>query len=462
MGVIKRGNKLSIRFQDATKAWRTVGLGLDDTPENRVAAASLLTDAQREAGHAQPSQPSIPTILRAETVREYAIDTWIPERRALDLDWKNDRSRLETHVLPVIGDLPIASVRTRNIVDLFRHIRTTKLEATGDVPSQRTVYNIYSVVSALFRDAKLADKIEQTPCILDERQLGPLKDKNPEWRASAVFTRDEVQTLISSPVIPPDRQLVYALELLAGVRTGEAAALRWRHYDPAKKPLGELLVALSYNTRKNRAKGTKTDAVKHIPVHPTLAAMLAEWKLSGWAAMFGRAPEPDDLIVPLPPEAAARRRSREGDPFRGHDYSGKRWREEDLPALGEAAGAQWRHRRHYDMRATFITLALEDGADRDVIESRVTHTKKSRSAFDGYNRGEQWARTCAEVAKLKISRQLGAEAAVISATAGIENGIGRHSAVTAAANDRDTKGNLWRRRESNPRPKMRPNERLRV
>jgi hypothetical protein len=71
------------------------------------------------------------------------------------------------------------------------------------------------------------------------------------------------------------------------VRPGEAAALRWRHYDPAIKPLGKLLVARSYNTRKNREKSTKTDAVKHVPVHPVLAAMLAEWKLDGWAEMVG-------------------------------------------------------------------------------------------------------------------------------------------------------------------------------
>jgi hypothetical protein len=31
----------------------------------------------------------------------------------------------------------------------------------------------------------------------------------------------------------------------------------------------------------------------------------------------------------------------------------------------------------------------------------VTHTKKSRSAFDGYNRVRQWEVTRGEVAKLK-------------------------------------------------------------
>jgi hypothetical protein len=215
-----------------------------------------------------------------------------------------------------------------------------------------------------------------------------------------VFTRDEAETLISDPRIPADRQVAYGLELLAGLRPGEIAGLRWRHHNPALEPLGELLVAWSYNTRKHRAKSTKTETVRHVPVHPTLAAILAEWKLGGWAAMMGRAPGPDDLIVPLPPDAAGRRRSRTGEPFRGHDYAGKRWREEDLPALG------WRHRQHYDMKATFITLVLDDGADENVIRDRVTHTKKSRAAFDGYNRGRQWAQTCAEVAKLRLSRRL--------------------------------------------------------
>lgn len=135
--------------------------------------------------------------------------------------------------------------------------------------AQRTVHSIYGTVSALFRDAKLSDKIEQTPCCLDERQLGPLIDKDPEWRASAIFTREEAETIISHPKIPFDRRVVYALELLAGLRTGEAAALRWRHYDPAKQPLGELLVAFAYSTRKGREKGTKTDVVKHVPVYPT-------------------------------------------------------------------------------------------------------------------------------------------------------------------------------------------------
>jgi integrase len=396
--IYARGGKLWCRLKDEAGAWvsKPSPYGIED----RRKAKRYADAAQRQIDERRASGAPAPT----DTVRSYA-KRWIDDRRHLDLDWKNDEGRLRIHVLPVIGNMKIADVRTRDIVELFRGIRTSSARSVA----QRTVYNIYSVVAALFRDAKLADLISQSPCCLDERQLGPLRDKDPEWRAGAVFGRDEVERIISHPAIPADRQLVYALELLGGVRTGEAAALRWRHYDATTAPLGQLTVATSYNTRKHRAKGTKTEVVRHVPVHPVLAAMLAEWKLGGWAAMMGRAPEPDDLIVPLPPKHAARRRSRGGDAFRGHDYSGKRWREHDQPALG------LRHRRHYDMRATFITLALEDGADPNVIETRVTHTKRSRSAFDGYNRGRQWEATCAEVAKLRITRRLATELATVIA-----------------------------------------------
>ena len=187
--------------------------------------------------------------------------------------------------------------------------------------------------------------------------------------------------------------------------------------------------------------------------NPVLAAMLAEWKLGGWAEMMGRAPAADDLIVPLPPDAAERR-SRFGEPFRGHDYSGKRWCDEDLPALG------WRHRRHYDMRATFITLAIEDGADPEILETRVTHTRKSRNAFDGYNRGLHGERTCAEIAKLPIAR--GPRSSAIEQPIAVGAGLDSLQSAAALASSEDNDEKSWRRRESNPRPKMDQDELLRV
>jgi hypothetical protein len=116
------------------------------------------------------------------------------------------------------------------------------------------------------------------------------------------------------------------------------------------------------------------------------------------------------VIVPASLAFFARIRSLR---YRGNAYSGAKWREKDLPTLG------WRPRRHYDMRATFITLAIEDGADPEVIRTRITHTPKARNAFEGYNRGLHWERTCQEISKLRITR--GAQREAIAATAGAGN-----------------------------------------
>ncbi len=380
-----RGNVWWCRLKDERGEWISKSTGCQD----RRGANRYATTAQKALDDKRAGQTGGPL-----TFKRY-IGEWLERRRVEGHDWKADRGRLTKHVLPVLGDRMLDEIRAADIAALVRRMR---FEYATPIAA-RTVRNIYSVVAAAFRDAAIEGTIEQSPCILTDAQLGTIKDKDPEWRLGALFTREEAEVLISDPRIPADRQLVYGFGLLAGMRPGEVAALRWRHYDPAEKPLGRLLVAKSYNTKRSEEKGTKTETSKSIPVHATLAAILAEWKLGGWAKMMGRAPGPEDLVVPLPPDTIARRTRRKGEPFRGYDYSGKRWREVDLPALG------WRERSLYDTKSTFITLAIEDGADPAVLRDRVTHTKQKRSAFDGYDRGPHWLSACAEVAKLRLSRR---------------------------------------------------------
>jgi integrase len=244
--VYKRGYKWWARIKDA--AWKWIGKPTPYTTSDPLGKRKAKRAAELAQNEVDRQRTNGPVSIGVLTVRAYA-KTWIAKRREADLDWKNDEGRLKYHVLPIIGDTPIADVNTPALVQLFQRIRTGKERPVAG----RTVHNIYSVVSALFRDAKLDGVIEQSPCCLDERQLGPKRDKDPAWRKDAVFTRDEVETLISSPLIPHDRRVAYAIELLAGVRPGEAAALRWEHYDAAKEPLGEMFVAFD-SARKRTAR----------------------------------------------------------------------------------------------------------------------------------------------------------------------------------------------------------------
>jgi integrase len=392
--IIKRGMRLYAKIKNLAGEWVR-----ERTPfvEGQEAQAKKWAEQQEADMEAMRNG----TYVGPESTLADWIRVWGPDRSKLGVDGNNDVRRLELHVLPRIGHMPIASIEPKHLVELFATIRTTPIETPRGLepPAARTVRNIYSALCAAFRDAQLAGRLVTSPCVLTERQLGNKVDATPGWRNAAVFTKPEAQELISSAKIPLDRRVVYAIEVLAGLRPGESSALRVRHYDRTLLPLRGLFVGEALNTKRGKTKRTKTDTEKWVPVHPTLELILDEWLTVGWPAMMGRDPTPNDLIVPMPPaDAAKRTKRRDAEPFRTTYYSDRRWRDEDLPALG------WRHRRHYDMRATFITLLLDDGGDLDVVERRITHTKQERSAFAGYNRGKQWERTCAELVKLSLVR----------------------------------------------------------
>jgi integrase len=220
------------------------------------------------------------------------------------------------------------------------------------------------------------------PCVLKRGELPEKLDKDPTWRAKAVFTRDEIVQVITDLRVPEDRRVMYSLIFLAGgLRFGEAAARRWRDYDPDCEPLGRLAVHTSFNVKTQEEKEVKTKRPRDVPVHPTLAMLLDSWRREGWERMAGRSPEPHDLIVP----------SRRGV-HRNVNHMLKRFHQ-DLERLG------LRRRRQHDLRRTFISLCRADGARMEILRW-VTHGP-SADIMDDYT-SLPWESLCAEVAKLRI------------------------------------------------------------
>ena len=117
-----------------------------------------------------------------------------------------------------------------------------------------------------------------------------------------------------------------------------------------------------------------------------------------------------------------------------------------------------------------MTTAEDDGGDPNVIE-RLTHTPKGRSAYAGYSR-TQWATFCREVATLQIARSSRGHVftlpiAMAVGDANVRDDSDRTLEFGAVLVQSDKSGAIsagkgWRRRESNPGPKMLPNELLRV
>jgi hypothetical protein len=238
----------------------------------------------------------------------------------------------------------------------------------------------------MFEQVREDELIEANPCALKKGYLPKKRDRDPLWRPSAKFSHEEVERLISDERVPEDCRAVYATLALTGMRFGELAALKWLHYEPHMEPLGRILVAQSYDFKRRRVKGTKTERPREVPVHPTLASVLASWKLGGWQRLMGRAPKPEDLVFPsAKPELVH-------GLYRNPNEQRKLFH-------GLCDTLEIRRRRIHDFRRTFISLARDDGAQRDVLKW-VTHPPDG-DVVDTYTT-PAWSLLCQEVGKLNI------------------------------------------------------------
>lgn len=187
------------------------------------------------------------------------------------------------------------------------------------------------------------------------------------------FRGCEVWELLHNKRVPGERRVLYAIEFLTGVRTGEVAARKWKDLDASSTPPAKLQVYTSWNSRARLEKRTKTLVEKVVPVHPLLTRIFARWRAEGFARYVGHAPEPDDLLVP---SDLGRRRSA--------SHSNRLF-QDDVRRLGLATkDGQAVHRTHCETRATFRSLALAGGAVREDLDL-ITHPSP-RQASDLYTR----------------------------------------------------------------------------
>lgn len=400
--VYTRGKKLWLTYTDLGGERRRAPTDFRVGQEEQAEALLELIEGRLAAGKDAGAD------LGPLTVAGY-LPRWIESRKRLTAEWSKDQQRMTDHVVPVIGKMRLDAVRPRHLVELFAKLRQTH--------APRTVHNIYSVVRAFFKTAGKSDLISGSPCTLDVQDLGKKVDKVKGWRAKAVYARAEVEQLLADPRVPFDRQVFIALQVIGGMRHGEAAPLTWADYDTELEPLGMLLL-----TKSNEREGLKVGEIRVVPVHPTLAAMLAEWRLSGWPAMMGRTPKPADLMVPLP-------KSQKGEAGRMRKPVGSLKKlHRDLDTLG------LRNRRGHDLRRTFISLARGDGARKDIIQ-RITH-KPPAEVMEGYTTFE-WEVLCQEMLKLRIHRAT--RGAVVPLPVAVGDIVG-HSSDTEEKNPADFAG----------------------
>lgn len=360
--------------------------------DNDRVAKSLLAHRRREIREDIWRPASLGGAASGMTLAAYAESRMAERKKAGVKGLRNERQRLRDHVLPVLGDKPLAEVSRSDVRQWIDGFMRTPLESTGKPPAPRMVHLVYADLRALFVHAVEVEEIlPASPCVLKVRreELPKKRDADPRWRASAIFERSEVEVLLGDDRIHPLRRMTYALMFLTGSRIGEVAGLLWGDYDTKPEPLGRIIIATTYG-----GETTKTETPRHVPVHPELARMLAEWKRE-FVVLFGRHPTPEDHVVP---RLVSRKKS-------AHVFQDSRyvWRylQRDLMRLG------LRPRRVHDGRRTFITLARSDGANKDILDW-ITHGPDNADMQDLYTTFP-WDVLCAQVSCLKITPRRMAE-----------------------------------------------------
>jgi integrase len=371
MGVYRRGRWLWICY-----AGPTGDVIRESTRQSDQRTAERILRDRKSAVAADAWRPVAE--LDRPTVAEYA-PRWLAKLEARKVLTVHDyHARTRDHVLPLVGSMRLCDMRPRHV-----HAFVAQLAERGLAP--RTQRHVYECLHSLCKAAVIDEVIAASPCVLERGILPAISDRDPTWRYGALFAVDEIERLISADEVPEDRRVLYALQALAGLRFGEAAGRRWRDLDGGARPLGRLIVATQYNDRP-----LKTKVPREVPVHPTLAAILAEWRLGGWTEMMGRMPTRDDFVIPS-------RRGAVRSVRLGHTRL-----DEDLARLGLRA------RRQHDLRRSFITLARSRGARTDVLKA-ITHGA-GKAVMDLYTTWP-WATLCEAVAMLEVRRS-GAHAGV--------------------------------------------------
>jgi len=204
-----------------------------------------------------------------ESVSAYSI-RWLAQRPAKAR--KDNRSHLDTHVLPEIGNVAILSLTAahgdRLVGALDRKI------ADGTM-SDKTARNVWGTVKKMLRDAAHAKPATGLRCL----ESNPFRDVMPPERSrlkkSLQFLYpSELVSLVSHPDVPLRWKRNVALAVYLGLRDGEQRALRWPQVDLEH---GIVRVSETFDRETKAAReGTKTGAVRTVPIPAPLMPLLTQ------------------------------------------------------------------------------------------------------------------------------------------------------------------------------------------
>jgi integrase len=217
---------------------------------NKKAAKVQLAEIIRETSN-QPVE------ARERTFRTFVEGEWklyLDRKQVKPSTSKSYRSCLETHILPVIGDMLLSDISPMNIENVLH-----RLAKAGR--SARTLRNVVVLIGSIFSFAVENDLIARSP-VRKSHKPSAKRNEKPSW------TPDQVRRILETA--PDEYRVFFITAAMTGARLGELLALQRKHVDLKARTL-----RIEQSLWHREIGSTKTGTVRTIAINDILADALA-------------------------------------------------------------------------------------------------------------------------------------------------------------------------------------------
>jgi integrase len=264
-----RGGTISRTFASyaAAKAWRE-----DASHANRRGRLRPTTKTTVREACEQLLEAMRDGSVRSKRKRPYRPSTIRSYERATGL-YPEMRERAPERICDRLGDIRLADLDRETVQSYVERLLSDGWDAS-------TAQNQLDVLRVIFRRARRAGEVAVDP-------LEDLDLPDAAGRRDRAASPDEAERLIHA--LPDDQRALWATYLYAGLRRGEARALRVRDVDLDGR---EIAVARSWDDVEGEQADGKTDAAaRTVPIFAPLAEVLGPHLLA-----TGRRGDPDAFV----------------------------------------------------------------------------------------------------------------------------------------------------------------------
>jgi len=324
MGAIrKRGKQYAIQYYDAAgrRRWETIGPNLHEA--RRVLAERMW---ERRNGKFRLNRQPI-------TMKEFAakwdvdyVTVQIRLGRMKESSAESCRSRSRLHIVPFFGQMRLDEITLPDVREFMKALLAKEL-------SPKTVLNAMVVLKEMFKHAVQWGYLDVNPAQYAERPRA-------EDQEMQILTPPEIRRLLDAADEPVRTLLLCAV--LTGMRRGELLGLRWEDIDLEGHRIfvRRALWRGKFVTPKSRRSRRTIDLA------PTLRAALAKFPSRFQGGLVFCSPD--------------------GEPINPDTFAQRDW----ARALRRA---ELRRIRFHDLRHTYASLLIAQGAHPKYIQAQLGH-----------------------------------------------------------------------------------------